>query len=444
MTAVYLFIAVLLLLANAFFVAAEVAVIAAAGRRSTIEELADQGPLNARMARASVRELSFMLTGAQLGITMASLGLGFVSEPAIADVLAAALGSVSEVPEVVLHGIAAVVALSLVGFLHMVVGEMAPKNVAIADPIRTLLWVAIPFRLYTSLFRGVLWALNGMANQTVRMVGITPRDELLTSYSPGQIRSMLRALQQIGAIDPSDRRLASRALQFSSRHVHEVMLPRSAVVAIPATATARDIEQHTLATGHSRFPVYEDGPDDVIGFVHVKDLLDVAETDAEEPVAKRMIRSLPVMPESAEIGRLLVEMQRRRSHMALVVDEHGSFAGIVTMEDIVEEIFGEIPSEFGREVPEIREVSPGVYRSSGQIALADLNERFGLDLQAEGVITLGGFIHDRLGRIARAGDQVIEGRAAIRVDRMDAQRVGTVTLRISRRADEAEDAPAAP
>ncbi len=428
MTGVYLLVAVLLLLANAFFVAAEVAVIAAAGRRSAIEELAGQGRLSARWARASVRELSFALTGAQLGITMASLGLGFVAEPAIADVLAAALGSVTPVPEAARHGIAAVVALSLVVFLHMVVGEMAPKNVAIAEPIRTALWVAIPFRLYSNLFRGVLWALNALANQTVRLLGVTPRDELLTSYTPSQIRTMLAALQQIGAIDPSNRQLASRALQFSSRHISEVMLPRSAVVAMPAASTALDVEQRALATGHSRFPVYVDGPDDVRGFVHVKDLLTVEQTDAGEPLPQSMIRPLPVVPESAEVGTVLLEMQRRRSHISLAVDEHGSFAGIVTMEDLLEELVGEIRDEHDVAELTVQRVGPGRFLVAGQVRRDELRDATGCDLPEVESSTVGGFLMERLGAVPTVGQTVELDGWRLRVRRMDGPRVDQVDV----------------
>ena len=217
MNVVFLLAAIVLLAVNAFMVAAEVAITAAAGRRSAIEAQAALGGYRARLASTSLRELAFMLTGAQFGITLASLGLGFVAEPAIADLIIGTVGDHIGLPEIVVHGIAAAIALTLIVFLHMVLGEMAPKNIAIAEPIRTMLWVAVPFRAYANAIRPVLWALNGMANLVVRAVGVIPREELQARYTASQIAEMLTALRRIGAIDMSDYRMAQGAIGLETR-----------------------------------------------------------------------------------------------------------------------------------------------------------------------------------------------------------------------------------
>ena len=327
MNVVFLLAAIVLLGVNAFMVAAEVAITAAAGRRSAIEAQAALGGYRARLASTSLRELAFMLTGAQFGITLASLGLGFVAEPAIADLIIGTVGDHIGLPEIVVHGIAAAIALTLIVFLHMVLGEMAPKNIAIAEPIRTMLWVAVPFRAYANAIRPVLWALNGMANLVVRAVGVIPREELQARYTASQIAEMLTALRRIGAIDMSDYRMAQGAIGLETRKARDIMLPRSTVVSVPATATMREIEVLATETGHSRIPVLGSQPDDVRGFIHIKDLLARTDLRPASPLPSAMIRPLPVAPETATLGTLLLDMRRRRSHMVLAIDEHGQTIG---------------------------------------------------------------------------------------------------------------------
>ena len=429
MTALFLVIAVLLLAANAFMVAAEVALTAAATRRSTLEALAARGQLRARWASACVQELSFSLTGAQLGITMASLGLGFVAEPAIAEVLEAAVAPLIEVPAALIHTVAAVVALSIVVFLHMVFAEMAPKNLAIADPIRTALWVAVPFRLYANTIRGPLRLLNALANLVVRMLGVRPQDELLTSYSADQVRSMLTALRRVGAIAEPDQRLARSALRFGTRKVQDVMVPRSAMVAVPLSATPRHIEERVVATGYSRFPVHGDNPDDVRGFVHAKDLLSVGPAAVDRPLPGHLIRRMPVALESGELGHLLVEMQRQRSHMALVIDEHGTATGIVTLTDLVEELVGDIPDELVAACSQVRRTGPDSFVLAGSLRLDELQEATGCRLPGGDYSTVGGFIMARLDAVPKVGQTVSWGDWRLRVRSMDGRRVEEIELR---------------
>ena len=428
MTAIYLLVALGLLVANGFFVAAEVAVTAAAARRSTIEELARRGGLRSRMARASVRELSFMLTGAQLGITMASLGLGFVAEPAIADGLVAALTPLIEIPGAAIHAIAAVIALTIVVFLHMVLAEMAPKNLAIADPIRTVLWIAVPFRLYANTFRVVLWTLNGAANWVVRLLRVHPREELATSYTSGQIESILRALRQLGAIDASAHRLAARALGFRTRKVHEAMVPRSEAVAVSLRSTPNELERLVVRTGFSRFPVYNAGPDDIEGFVHAKDLLGLDEGARDQPIPRRIVRPLPVVPEAGEVGQLLAEMRRRRSHMALVIDEHGSAAGIVTLEDLAEELVGEIRDEHDRARARVQRAGRDRFVVAGNVRVDELRAATGLGLPDGDYSTVAGFVMARLGAVPNEGQSVRVNGWVIRVRRMEGPRVEALDI----------------
>ncbi|MDQ3981578.1 MAG: hemolysin family protein, partial [Actinomycetota bacterium] len=344
MTWWYLAAAVGLLVANGFFVGAEFAVIAA--RRTKIDGLAATGDFRARLAQKSIKELSFMLAGVQLGITMASLGLGAVAEPAVAHLIERGLESVAELPSGLLHSISFVVALTIVVFFHMVVGEMAPKNIAIAEPEKSALWVAIPLRIYANLFRPFIRLLNGIANAGIRLLGVEPQEERTEVHTAGELRAMIADSAREGMLGVFEHRLLSGAIGFGTRDAAAIMVPRTEMVAAPATITPAELERLVLDTGHSRFPVFAGDVDNVLGFVHAKDLLKMAPSARDEPLERRWIRQMLVVPESLRLHPLLVNMRRERRQFALVVDEHGGTAGIVTLEDLLEELVGEIRDEY--------------------------------------------------------------------------------------------------
>ena len=441
MNGVFLLAAVLLLAVNAFMVAAEVAITAAAGRRSAIEAEAALGGYRARLASTSLRELAFMLTGAQFGITLASLGLGFVAEPAIADLIVHAVGDHIDIPENVVHVIASAIALTLVVFLHMVLGEMAPKNIAIAEPIRTMLWVAVPYRAYANAIRPVLWVLNGMANLVLRAFGIAPREELRARYTASQIAEMLSALRRIGAIGMPDYRLAQGAIGLESRKARDIMLPRSSVVTVPATATIGEIEALAADTGHSRLPVLGSQPDDFRGFVHIKDLLTRTDLRPSSPLPAAMIRPLPVVPETATLGALLLDMRRRRSHMVLAIDEHGSPAGVVALEDLLEELVGEIADEFDRQ-SHLPSGQPGRIVVAGSLRPDDLEDRTGLQLPDGPYSTVAGYVMHQLGAMPRVGQIVHHDGWKLHVRRMQGPRVAEIELVPPEAPSEADDGAA--
>ena len=444
MTPVLLVVALLLLVVNGFFVGAEVAITAAAAsRRGELERRAAEGRRSARLAVASMRELSFMLTGAQLGITMASLGLGFVAEPAIADVLEAALADRIGLTGAPLHALASVIALSIVVVLHMVLGEMAPKNIAIAEPVRTLLWLALPYRLYANTMRGLLWVLNELANLTIRAFGVAPRDELAPAYTPAQIGSMLGELRRLGAISAPQQQLADRALRFAARPVEDVMAPRSAVHAVPAGMPVREIERQAVMTGYSRFPLYRDTPDTIVGFVHVKDLLAIDPQATGQPVPDAAIRPIHVTPGTALVGELLVAMRRDRSHMALVVDEHGSPAGIVTLEDLVEEVVGEIRDEHDAPLEDVQQFGHDRFVVSGTLRTDRLAEATGCRLPEGDFATVAGYVMHRLGAVPTPGDAVEHDSWILRVRRTRGPRLETVDV-IRRPTAGAQSEPAGP
>ena len=428
MTVVLILVPILLLLANGFFVGAEVAITAAAGRRAEVERLAADGRRSARLAAASMRELSFMLTGAQLGITMASLGLGFVAEPAIAETLRSAFADRLGLEGGLIHALSGAAALLLVVLFHMVLGEMAPKNIAIADPVRTLLWVAIPFRFYANSMRSILWALNATANLTIRAIGISPREELKRSYTRDQIGSMLGELRRVGAISEPQHQLANRALRFATRSVEDVMVPRSAIHSVLSGMTVREIERAAVNTGYSRFPVQGTELDTIIGFVHVKDLLALDQENAEHPLPATAIRPLHVAPMTALVGELLLTMRRARAHMTLVVDEHGSPAGIVTLEDLVEEVVGEIRDEHDNPMDELHRLGDNRFVVSGLLRLTRLTDATGCEIDEGDYTTVGGFVMHRMGSVPKPGASIEHQGWLFRVRRMNGPRVETIDV----------------
>ncbi|MFN2586898.1 MAG: hemolysin family protein [Actinomycetota bacterium] len=426
MTWWYLAAAVGLLVANGFFVGAEFAVIAA--RRTKIDGLADSGDLRARLAQKSIRELSFMLAGVQLGITMASLGLGAVAEPAVAHLIERAIESVAELPPGLLHSISFVVALTIVVFFHMVVGEMAPKNVAIAEPERSALWVAIPLRIYANLFRPFIRLLNGIANAGIRALGVEPQEERTEVHTAGELRAMIADSAREGMVGAFEERLLSGAIGFGTRDVASIMVPRTQMVAVPATVTPAELERCVLDTGHSRFPVYAGNLDNVIGFVHAKDLLKIDASKRDHPIDRRWIRQMLVVPESLRLHPLLVNMRRERRQFALVADEHGGTAGIVTLEDLLEELVGEIRDEYDFSEAGVEQLSERRFLVPGSYPIHEADERLGIDLPEGEYETVAGFLMDRLGRIPRRRDVVEHDGWRLRVRAMHRRRVVQVLI----------------
>jgi len=345
-TATNLLFAVLLLLANGFFVAVEFALIAS--RRTKLEALAEQGSASARIAVGAMRHLNVQLAGAQLGITMASLLLGYVAEPAFAGLIEDVTSTFVHLPERALTTIGFVVALTIVAFLHMVIGEMVPKNVAIADPERTLLVLAWPNRAYVTVFGPVLRVLNALSNAGVRALGVEPRDELATAASADELAMMLGASRDEGLIEEVAHQLLTGALDLGDRSINTVMVPRDGIVWLPRTATPSEAEALVVSSGHTRLLVAGEGVDDVLGFLHAKDLLTLAGPARHRPLPLGRVRRMLVLGSRTSLEDALVEMQQARVHVAVIADAGGQTMGIATLEDVIEALVGDIRDESDR------------------------------------------------------------------------------------------------
>jgi CBS domain containing-hemolysin-like protein len=411
---------ILLLFANGFFVAAEFAYITA--RRNVLEQTEGR---SAQVAVGLNRDLSLSLAAAQLGITMASLLLGAVAEPAVAALLEPAVG-VLPVSEDVVHGIALVIALLIVVFLHMVVGEMAPKNIAISAPERSALAMALPFRGFIFVFKPLIALLNATANGVLRLVGVPPAVALEVGHSAEDLAVIIATGRREGVIEDFAHRLLTGAIVFGDLDASEVMVPRPDIDAAPSSASVAEIQELMKVTGHSRIPIHGGDVDDILGLVHVKDLM-VDEIDSDAPLARELIREALVVPETAPLRSVLTEMRQGRSHLAVVVDEHGSTAGIITLEDIAEELVGEIADEHDSREQRVRVEPEGRIIAAGTVRPDELS-RYGVKLTIGDYETIGGLVMDRLGRVPRRGDLIEDQGWRLRVRSIEGRRVGEVEI----------------
>ncbi len=416
-----LFWMVILLLANGVFVAAEFAYITA--RRNVLEQTPGR---SAQIAAGLNTHLSLSLAAAQLGITMASLLLGYVAEPAIAGIFERLLGF-APLSESLTHGIALAIALLIVVFLHMVVGEMAPKNIAISSPERSAMALALPFRGFILVFRPLIAVLNGFANGVLRLFKVQPSDALEVGHSAEDLAMIIATGRREGVIEDFAHRLLTGAIVFGDLDASEVMVPRPDIVAAPRTSPASEVQEMMRVTGHSRIPIYDSEIDDILGFVHVKDVMAVDPDLRESPLDPGLLRPTLVVPETSRLRPILDEMRKARIHLGIVVDEHGSTAGIITLEDIAEELVGEIADEHDPREKKVSVDTDGRITAAGLVRPGELS-RFGIDLPSGDYETIGGLVMDRLGRMPRRGDVVGGEGWSLRVLSTEGRRVREVEV----------------
>jgi CBS domain containing-hemolysin-like protein len=334
-------IGLMLLALNAFFVGAEFALISA--RRSTIEPRAQEGSRRARTALRAMENISLMLAGAQLGITICSLLLLAVVEPAVAHLLETPFEAIG-IPEGLLHPIGFVIALIVVGLAHVVLGEMVPKNIALAGPERSALALAGPLLLVVRVLQPAIRLLNWIANRLLTLFGVQVRDEVASAFTRDEVAGLVAESRREGLLDPMEERLLVGALTFEERDARAVLLPTERLETLPVDVTPAEVEQAAARTGFSRFPVRgEEGP--LIGYLHLKDALEIKDVHRNRPIARGWIRPLPKVSVTAPLRAVLATMQRSGAHMAEAVDDAGASQGVVALEDVLEEIVGEVRDE---------------------------------------------------------------------------------------------------
>jgi CBS domain containing-hemolysin-like protein len=414
-----------LVAANAFFVAAEFGLVAV--RRTRVEELEAQGDRRARSTQRALGQLNLILSGCQLGITFASLGLGAIGEPVLADLFEDAFRALPSPFDIIArHSVAVAIAFSLITFLHVALGELVPKTLALAVPEGTALWVSTPIRVFTYTFRPLIWLFNESANLFLRMFGVQPQPELAEIHTPDEIAIIVEEARRGGAILMGQSRILTRTLEFPEKRAVEAMIPRPSVRAISAEAGIEELLDLAEETGYSRFPVWTERPDEFHGVVHLKDMLREARMNPDARVKDAMRQAL-VVPESLRLEKVLIQMRKQRNHFAIVIDEFGSTAGILTLEDIIEEVIGDIKDEYDIREKDLKSIEGGV-RVPGGIRRDELFEATGLSLPFGEYETLAGFILERLGRMAKRGDEVQVGEWKIKVANVRRRRILSVDI----------------
>ncbi|MFB9327489.1 hemolysin family protein [Paenibacillus aurantiacus] len=387
-----LLLVIVLVILNGLFVAAEFALVKVRSTRLT--QLAGEGNVRARYALKVNGKLDAYLSATQLGITLASLGLGWVGEPAISELIVEPLFyQLGMTDEGLITTVSVIIGFVVITFLHIVLGELAPKSLAIRKSEATSLWLSVPLLWFYRLFLPAIFVLNGTANRLLRLVGIAPASEHESAHTEEEIRILMDQSTKSGIIDKDEMTLFDNIFEFSDRLAREVMLPRTDMDCLNAEMPFSENMKLVYEKKHTRFPVCVDDKDQIIGFVHITDLL-MADPDEEHELGK-FVRPILNVPESMEISHVLKLMQLKHSQLAIVVDEYGGTAGMLTTELILEEIVGEIHDEFDTEEPSIV-VNGEVTSVDGRTLIEDVNGMFQLDIEDEDVDTIGGWLFTRL------------------------------------------------
>ncbi|MBI5687922.1 MAG: HlyC/CorC family transporter [Verrucomicrobia bacterium] len=416
-----------LVLTNAFFVAAEFALVSV--RRSRMEELVAAGHTSAKTVLAAMRNLGTYIAGAQVGITMASLGLGWLGEPALAHLLAPLFSWTSPMlAETAAHTIAVALAFVFITFLHVVFGEQVPKVVAVQRGEATSLWVMPLMRLTVALMRPLVWALNGVSNGVVRLLGLEPESELHGVHSVDELQILVRQSRQAGVIDELEGKLVERAFRVPDLTARDVMVPRTDLIALDGRLPAEELLNRVARSGHQRLPVYDRTLDNIAGILHVRDVFCHLRQSNEPPDIRKLARAPLFVPETVRLDDLLRSFQQQRSQVAVVTDEHGGVAGMVTLDDVVAEVFGEVQEPADARQPSIQEMPDGRLLVRGDVRLRELNDRFGWDLADEQADSIAGYVTNHLGRLAHPGDTVETPQGIITVEKMARLRILLVAI----------------
>lgn len=419
---------IFLVLLNGFFVAAEFAIVKV--RTAQIDLKASQGDSRAKIAQEIHENLDAYLSACQLGITLASLGLGWVGESIVAEIILAGLDSAGmELSEDMLHKISFVVAFTLITALHIVIGEQAPKTVGIRFSFTTTMLIAYPLRVFYVIFKPFIWLLNWLSNRFLRLIGIQPvADQDI--HTEEELRMLLTESEEGGAIKPSEHELIQNVFEFDDRIVKQIMVPRTKISSIDIDLTTEEIIDKILDENYSRMPVYQDSLDNIIGVIHAKDLLKVIRQKA--PINIRdLLRPVYYIPASKRINELLREFQTQHIQMALVTTEHGGTAGLVTMEDIIEELVGEIQDEYDEEKPLVEKKSDTEFIVNAQANVVDVNEYLPIALpESAHYDTVSGLINYIFGRIPAVNEKKVYEGYEITILKRFKNSVDTARLRV--------------
>lgn len=443
--------ALLLILACGLFVAAEFSFVTV--DRNQVDQAAASGDAGAAGVQTALRSLSTQLSGAQVGITLTNLAIGFLAEPAIAELIRDPLAGLG-VPDGAVSPIAITIALVLSTVLTMIFGELVPKNLAIARPMATAKATQRFQRGFTSVNRGPIRVLNGAANAIVRRLGVEPQEELRSARSSTELASLIQRSADLGTLDVETAELMERSVEFGTRTAGEIMTPRVRTTSLDANDRAIAVLERAKETGHSRFPVL-DAEENVVGTVHVKNAVALPVGERTTTKVKHLVAKPIVVPDSLRLDPLLAQLRDESFQLAVVMDEYGGFAGIVTLEDVVEEIVGDIADEHDRLSANARELRDGTWSLSGLLRPDEVEDLTGVELpENEDYDTIAGLVLRVLGRVPEVGDlaevavpdrsdpeEPRERLAVLTVERMEGLRIDRLSLRVLEGPTDGEETP---
>ncbi|RDU65189.1 hemolysin family protein [Helicobacter sp. MIT 14-3879] len=421
---------------NGFFVLSEFAIVKV--RRSKLEELAKKNKANAKLSLKITKSLDTYLSATQLGITLSSLALGWIGEPAIAKVLNKVFASFFENNTILLHSISFVIAFTLITFLHIVFGELIPKSVAIAKAEKATLLVARPLHLFRNIFFPVIKVFEMISGFFLKRIGIEPAKNN-DAHSDEEIKIIIGESLKGGYLDSIESEILKNAVDFSDTTAKEIMTPRKDIVCLFEDNSYEENIAIVKETNHTRYPYCKDGKDNIIGMIHIRDLLQAIINNNKKDLSK-LVRELIIVPENNSISSVLMKMNKKQIHTALVVDEYGGTAGLLTMEDIIEEIMGDISDEHDKKSDEIKQISQNVYEVDGMLDIDSLSENISFKKEEDvEQVTIGGYVFNLLGKEPIVGDSVIDSDFMYEVLEVDGMRIKKLKITKLEETNQEED-----
>lgn len=418
-------IALLLVFMNGFFVATEFAMVKV--RKSRIETLMLDGNKNAKYTLTVVNDLNSYLSACQLGITLASLGLGWIGEPAVADALSP-LFNLFHMSESLVHSISFVLGFAIITGLHIVLGELAPKSLAIISAEKIAMYTALPLIMFYRLTYPIMWAFNHSTNLILKSFGVSQVDEHDAAHTDEEIKLLVEDSYKHGLIDKTELTFVDNIFDFSEKTVKEIMIPRTDMACIFLEDSFEEIIKYAMDEELTRYPVCRDSKDNITGFVHIKDLFRLKIEGNNENI-ENIVREIKFVPESMSISELLKIFKREKPQMAIVIDEYGGTFGLVTIEDILEEIVGEIQDEFDEEVDSITKTEDNNYVVDGKLILDEINELLKISIESDNIDTIGGWIYSQLKAYPKINDVIAYENYEFVVLECDNKRINQILIR---------------
>ena len=415
-----LILAFVFVLLNAFFVLSEFAIVKI--RKSKLEELSKDGVKNAKMAYEITNSLDSYLSATQLGITISSLALGWIGEPAVAMLIEKPMNSLFAANSTVIHSVSFIISFTFITLLHVVLGELVPKSVAIATPEKSVLFIAKPLHAFWVIFKPFIAVFDFLARGILKLIGIMPAGENEIAHSEEEIKIIVAESLKGGVLDSIETQIIKNAVDFSDTVAKEIMTPRKQMVCLNAQKSYEENYKKVIDSKYTRFPYIDGSKDSVLGMIHIRDILQSDKKDFN-----KIVRKILIVPENSSIASILSMMNKERISAALVIDEYGGTSGLITMEDIIEEVLGDINDEHDESEVKFRSIKDGIYELVGTYEIEDFEEITGVDFDDDiEEITIGGYVFNLIGRLPKAGDKTEDENFIYEVLKMDGNIIQTL------------------